>query len=275
MRRTARLGFGLLTLLICSTPALAAEMRKSPLEGAPAVRHRYEMRDKRFVIGPSFSISLNRALRHAVLFGARLQFHFNDYVSLGADIAYGVGFDAGLANELEENFKKRGAEPVWTDAKKHFSDVKLAGDVRVAFTPFAGKMAIFSKLFFAYDFYLFGGFGFALTQNEWSAGDPVDNTRYVSADYDEANEGFKPGFAWGVGMNMYFAKFFAVGIEIKDLIFTDNESGEDLTRGVGDGEGTATNGRPVVNKDDNELLNHFFFGINFTFLFPTMPNISD
>ena len=65
-----------LLIVIATSDALAEQQsgpreRKSPLENAPAIRHRYELRDGRFELGPSFHVSLNRSLRNAVLFGAR------------------------------------------------------------------------------------------------------------------------------------------------------------------------------------------------------------
>lgn len=90
-----------LTLLIANT-ALAE--RKNPLEGQPAVRHRHELRDSRFEIGPSFGFSVNRSLRQSITFGLKMAYHISDWFSLGADFGYGIGLDTGLTTELERQY---------------------------------------------------------------------------------------------------------------------------------------------------------------------------
>ena len=252
----------LLVLQLTIPSVVYAGRATDPLEGQPAVRHRYELRAQRFEIGPSFGFSLNRALRHAFLFGARLQYHLTDYLGLGADIAAGVGADTGLAGELES----RTTPAQWSQRHDRFADIRLAGDVRVVFTPFAGKVALFSKFFFNYDFYLFSGFGFALTRNNFDTVSEAD-------DVDAANEGFQPGFAWGFGMRVYITHYFALALELRDLLFNDNESGGDKTRGLSSAELDANAVR--IDGDDRSFSNHFFFGLSLTFFLPATPDVSN
>ena len=253
---------GPLLLSFVAAPELRAEqLNENPLAGQPAIRHRIEYRSGRFEIGPSMAFSINRTYRQAIMFGAKMQYHFNDYLAVGADVGGGVGLDTGLTSEIEDSYA---ADPAgWQTLHDNLSDMTLAGDARVIFTPLSGKIALFSAAYLGYDFYLFGGLGFALLSN--STNDPG---------VDEANEGFRPGGAWGVGTRVYIGKYMAFGIEFKDLLFSDNESGGDLTRGLSSGE--AGNGNmPVVDGEDTSFMNHFFFGFNYTFIFPTTPQISD
>jgi outer membrane beta-barrel protein len=270
-RPISRLLASWLPALLLLASAGLARAAKSPLEGAPAVRHRFELRENRFAIGPSVAFSLNRSLRHAILFGAKLEYHITDYLSIGADVGYGIGLDTGLTGELEDNFDRRGLSGQWAEKADRFADIKLQGDARLVFTPFAGKMGVFGKLFFAYDFFAFAGFGFAMTQNN------TDAQGAEGQDYDAANEGFRPGFAWGFGMRMFFTRWMAFGFEVKDLLFADNESGEDVTRGLTDEELAANGGAGaiLVNGDDQVFGNHFFIGLSFTFFLPPTPRISD
>jgi outer membrane beta-barrel protein len=264
-----------LTLLVAST-ALAE--RKNPLEGQPAVRHRHELRDSRFEIGPSFGFSVNRSLRQSITFGLKLAYHISDWFSVGADFGYGIGLDTGLTTELERQYSdgslaNRPSCPTagcgWDQLKERFSDVQLSGDIRFAFTPMSGKLAIFSKLFISYDFYAFAGLGLAILKNDFETTDK---------DHDGVSSGFRAGPAWGFGMHMFFTKFFSVGVEIKDLIYLDNETGDDHTRGLGDtelAEWTNT-GKTliVVNSEDSKFLQHWYVGINFTFFLPFQAVVS-
>lgn len=255
----------LLGLTLFATTALAE--RKNPLEGQPAVRHRYELRDGRFEIGPSVAFSINRALRHAILAGAKLEYHINDWLSFGADVGYGIGIDTGLTSKLKDQCNPNcldynGTAVQFDEIKDRFSNIQFAGDARVAFTPVAGKMGIFSKLFIAYDLYIFGGVGFAMLANKFDG----------DADADKVSQGFRIGPAFGVGMHMYFSKFFNMGVEIRDLVFSDNESGGDVTRGLTPDE--LSQGRILIDADDTEFSNHWFVGINFTFFLPTTVDMS-
>ena len=214
-------------LLVLPAVANAVE-RKNVLEGQPAVRHRLEYRKGRFEFGPSFNFTLNRDVRHSVLFGARLAYHITDWMYLGADVGYGIGFNTGLTNEIGQSYQDTSElQTQWEKLQNRFADIVLQGDVRAAVTPMAGKLAIFSRLTVAYDFYVFAGFGFAMTKtrnNDYGTTNPGDNI-------DAAANGFRPGFAWGFGLHLYFNRFFAMGVEVKDLLFSDNPTGGDLTRG--------------------------------------------
>jgi outer membrane beta-barrel protein len=263
-----------LTLLVAST-ALAE--RRNPLEGQPAVRHRHELRASRFEIGPSFGFSVNRSLRQSITFGLKLAYHLSDWFSVGADFGYGIGIDTGLTSELERQYSdgSTAARPScpldkfgnpacgWDQLKERFSDVALSGDIRFAFTPISGKLAIFSKLFISYDLYAFAGLGLAILKNNFETTDK---------DHDGVSSGFRAGPAWGFGMHMYFTKFFSVGVETKDLIYLDNETGDDHTRGLGDTELSVWRDtgktKIVVNSEDSKLLQHWYVGINFTFFLP-------
>ncbi len=261
-------------VLICLglvLPGVASAKRENPLEGQPAVRHKEELRKGRFEIGPGFNFSLNRFLRHQILFGLKLEYHINDYFSIGADIGYGVGLNTGMSDELAAQFSTPDDQALWGKLKKRFSDVQLAGDVRFSFTPMSGKLALFSKLFMAYDFYIFAGFGFGLTKH----GDGSVSGDYALTsddDIDKAVAGFHPGFVVGLGMHIFFARWMSMGIEVKDLGFADNESGGDFTRGLKPDE--IAKAKILVNGDDNKFANHVFIGINFTFYLPPSVEIS-
>jgi outer membrane beta-barrel protein len=241
--------------------AHAAKGDEDPLAGQPAVRHRRQLREHRFEIGPAFGFTLGRSYRHAFMVGAKLQYHITDYLAVGGEFQYGVNWDAGLVGEIEQTYARDEAE--FDTLRNRLSDVQMAGDVRLVFTPFSGKLALFSALFMAYDFYVFGGFGMGMLAN----GTDEEGV-------DEANEGFRPGVAWGVGVHLFANDFVAIGIELKDLIFEDNETGGDLTRGLSEADPDDPPFGPATG-DDRSFVNHFFVGLNVTFLLPTEAKISD
>jgi len=271
MTTTARIRIAICVGMALLTASASAEERKSPLDGQPAIRHRWEMRKGRFELGPSVGFSINRALRQAILVGAKLEYHLNDWLSLGADFGYGINLDTGLTTELKNQcegtcmgpaYYPDGTEKSFDAHKERFSNIQLAGDVRVAFTPISGKMGLFSKLFVGYDLYAFAGLGLALMSNKYDGPSEIDGI----------TQGFRVGPAFGFGMHLFMTKYFSMGVEIKDIAFSDNESGGDLTRGLSDDE--LRDGTIKLDKDDKQFSNHWFVGINFTFFLPAGVEMS-
>ena len=66
----AAFGFGAVAAL--PGPAFA---RKSPLEGQPDVRHKYELRQLRFEVAPTFEATVQADYKHTVSGGLKLEYH--------------------------------------------------------------------------------------------------------------------------------------------------------------------------------------------------------
>ena len=268
-----------LGLVLVASSALAEES-KNPLEGQPAVRHRYELREGRFEVGPSIAFTLNRAMRDSALFGVKLEYHISDTFSVGAEVAGGVSYNTGLANELSDSYDENKETTKWEQLEKRMSDIVMVGDIRAVWTPIYGRIAIFSKLFVLYDMYFFGGFGMAMTKNRG------DQDEFGNDQVDATNEGFRPGLTLpGLGMHIYFNNWISMGLEVKNVMFEDNETGADQTRGLQDDEiaqydtcrktGSTAGCTPtLVNADDRTFSMHWFMGVNVTFFLPTMPEVS-
>lgn len=277
--RSVFLGLG---LLLCAPSAMAEE--KIELMGdQPAVRHRLELRENRFEAGVAWNFTLNRAMRHNMLFGVKLAYHFLDTLSAGAEIAGGFGFNTGLADELKDSYAAQNEQELWEKREQRMSDILMAGDIRLAWTPMYGRIAVFSKLFVLYDLYIFGGFGMAYTKNKGDEGDFVNLLdSSIVDDVNAANEGFRPGLALGLGMHIFFNNFVSLGVEVKNIMFEDNETGMDQTRGLEADEienynscKSSKNCSPyLINSDDRTFAQHWFMGLNVTFFFPLDPNIS-
>lgn len=247
-----------------------------PLEDQVAIRHRYELRKKRIELGVATGITMNRAYMNAFMIGARAQFHFNDYLALGTEWQFGLNYQSPLTNELSDTYKAKNDDADDYADREDFdykisklSRLKAVGDVRLSFTPFSGKMGVFSALFMGYDLYVFGGVAFGLTGND------IEDPEHT----DKTNEAFNVGLAWGFGIHVFLNNYIALGLEFKDLMFMDNETGEDVTLGrkADEQESCANSGNVdcrLVNGDDRRFLSHFFFGLNLTFFLPKQPDIA-
>src|SRR5450432_1767867 len=107
-RRSAVITSLAAAVLITSLPLVAHAQRKSPLEDAPAIRKRLELRETRFEVGVGFGSTVNQDFYHTMMLNLRLAFHFNDWLSLAAFGSLGVanlttGFQDRIIETLPAN----------------------------------------------------------------------------------------------------------------------------------------------------------------------------
>ena len=75
--------FGITLLAAATALALpgTAFARKSPLEGQPDVRHKYELRSLRFEVAPTFEATVQADYKHTVSGGLKIEYHLTDSLS--------------------------------------------------------------------------------------------------------------------------------------------------------------------------------------------------
>lgn len=277
MRKLSLVLFGLVVL--AAPPALAE--KTNPLEGQPAVRKRLMLRDGRFEIAPQVGFALNRDFYHTILIGAKAEYHFNDYISVGANFGYGAGnIRTGLADnilgQLPDTYDSSTAKqliPSKAMAENPMLKLNMLVGAQANITPFFGKMALFSKLFFNYDFYGFLGFGAGMY------GDKCGSCTYVDAsgntvDYANPTKGFKPGLTFGAGMHFFFNNWIALNAEIRDTALPGvNLAGRDINWDpVKAADGTLL--PPQVNKNDKQWDHILTVFLGCSFYLPTTTTIS-
>jgi len=255
----------------------AAPARKSPLDGQPDVRHKYELRLKRFEISPTFEATMNADYKHTLGFGAKLEYHLSDSLSIGGMIFFGTGLDTALTKAVGGSLPDTEipGDPTPTEEQftSHLNTMPLHGGVGATFTPWFGKLNLFSKVYLAFDIYVSGGFGFAQLKSELSddacepTSDGVDplsgmDTFTDPRNDDPCNSGFKPGIQLGAGMHIFVNKFVALDISFRDYFFTDNPSGQDF------------DANRKVDSEDPRFLGHLFVGIGVSFYLPAKVKVS-
>jgi outer membrane beta-barrel protein len=115
-------------------------------------------------------------------------------------------------------------------AEKPMLKLNMLVGAQANITPFFGKMALFSKLFFNYDFYGFVGFGAALYADKCGGSDCIYNDSSGAAiNYKNPTEGFKPGLTFGAGFHFFFNNWIALNAEIRDTALPGvNLAGRDM-----------------------------------------------
>lgn len=257
-----------------------ASARKSPLSGAPMVRHKYEYRLKRFEVVPIFEGSVGAEYNHTLSGGLKAEYHLTDSLSFGGNILFGTALSTGLYDEIRDSLPPPGDAPYPTpstqNADQHKNAIPLHGSVHITFTPTFGKMSLFGKSFLAYDIYFFGGFGFANTTNTFDGpggddatncdencmGDPSTHRFNDPRNDGPHNAGFNPGVAFGGGLHVYFNKWVALDLSLRNYMFADNPSGFDQNFDL------------RVDDDDRSFTNHLFVGVGISLFLPPKIEIS-
>jgi outer membrane beta-barrel protein len=253
-------GFALVTAVATGLPTAAqAQERKSPLADAPAVRRRFELRDKRFEIGVGGGITAGQDFYHAVMVNGRLGFHITDWLALSGWGGFNLtpnlktSFHSRLNEVLNSSTTDR--SPTVDDAEAGMNRIGEAFALQAELVPFTGKFGLFSKLFMAYDFYAFGGPGFI----DFKADTPCAEAQEGKSC---AVTGFKIGANFGLGMHMFATDFFALNLEVRDLLVRNNPAGRD------------ENGDTFADDRDLSWDSNYIVSLNLMFFLPGRATIS-
>jgi outer membrane beta-barrel protein len=281
MKRFLQVAF--LGLALVATSGLARAERQNPLEGQPAIRHRLELRDMRFEITPFMGFTMLEDFNNTIMGGGKLQYHINDWFSIGGLFAGGASIDTGLKKQVLSTLTDNAPTgPMRAAAENAMNRITWMAAGQAEFTPFAGKLSLFSKGFFNYDFYIDGGVGFVQLDNNISSpsllGSPGNtmmpsNTNTPTGAGNDCssnakfnafgcNTGLKTGPTVAIGVHMFFNDSIALNLEYRAIIIKDNSAGRDV------------NGDMTVNDDDLSISTKSFVTIGLAFFLPLHPDIS-
>ncbi len=296
-------------------PDLAQAKRKSPLEGKPVVVRKLELHKLRFGITPFVGMSLSQAFVHKGYAGARLHFDFTDWIGVKGMFAYGVinkpakllrglvgedenGTNGSLpvgiadpANSANPTVPVRSENdfnnpaPLLHDFKSGLTRNNWLASFDVVFTPFSGKLGLFSGIFTEYDLYLFGGLGlsswgkqygsFQSTTQQIGTLDTADpkSAGYcrpvgdATADINrecflhpvKADTGIKVGPSFGGGIHVFLADWASINVDVQDIMSLNNPAGLNST---------TTDVPPVVDKKDANWNHNVMMSLGVTFYLP-------
>lgn len=238
---------GVAGALSVGSAAQAQEIQLTgPLKGAPPVRHERLYKDGRFELAPTASFSLLDEYRHAILFGARLQYNIKEWIGIGVWGAFdAISTTTGLTDQinstaLRNNFTASNVNHGAATTDGNYATAPFADQVakmqyvaapQLTLTPFRGKLAIFQKIFVDTDLYLSGGVAFVGIQERGNCTFGGSNPCTSSASFALASE-MKIAPTVGLGISFYLNNLVSLGLEYRALPFKWNQGGFD-TRGAG------------------------------------------
>lgn len=311
-------------------PDTAEAKRKSPLEGKPVVVRKLELHKMRVGITPFVGMSLSQAFVHKGYAGARLHFDITDWIGIKGMFAYGViNRDAKLLKGLVGDGEGSGSLPVGDtpgtatnptaapvrgqndfnnpapllhDFKSGLTRNNWLASFDVVFTPFSGKLGLFSGIFTEYDLYLFGGLGLssfgkhyagAQSTNELlagagqglqteypTAGNPASAAAYCRPGMDptadinrecflhpvKADTGIKVGPSFGGGIHIFLADWASINVDVQDIMSLNNPAGLNST---------TTDVPPKVDKKDANWNHNVMMSLGVTFYLPPKAKRSE
>jgi len=173
-----------------------------------AVQQIYALRYHRIEIKPYWGFTLNDQFVSHPGPGLDINFYITNVLSIGLNGNY----YGGLNQDSTFNFQVRESARVATPLNEY----REGANLNFTYVPVYGKFAGLSKFIFHYDAYLVGGLG-------------MIDTRPISIiDPDNRSFSFKPkiDFDIGIGLRIFFNRWFAMNLEVRDYIY--NEQLENL-----------------------------------------------
>jgi outer membrane beta-barrel protein len=292
-----------------------AQAKKGPLEGEPIVRKRLEHRKFRFQLTPYVGMSLSQPFVHMGYVGAKATFHFADWLGVRGTFGYGIvpveskllkavndgGLPEGYAPGTDDPSAPGGGLPCPTapnggapcrqlqddnnpapllhDFRAGLVRAQWQSSLDVVFTPFSGKLGLFSAIFTEYDIYLFGGLGLVGYNKHYSDQSTAEilelETSPDAANYCQqgaagqnaecllhpvgADTGVRVGGSFGGGLNLFLTNWVAINLEIQDIVVGVNLTGLNAT---------IDEINPVVDRRDRDVFHNVTFQLGARFYLP-------
>lgn len=235
--------FGTLVLAgatMVSTTAAAQEIQiRGPLAGARSVARLVRYREGRLALTPTFGITLQDEFSRELMFGLRAQYHFTDWIGVGAGFLGAAGLDTSLTTQISQ--RSPGGTPNVPNRANFAEQIGRRNymiDLYATFIPLRGKFALFQNLVADLDFYLVAGVAFvglseradySLASQTSGLDSVAANNLRASWNRSQTARASRLAVAptFGFGLNFFVNRFVSVNVEYRATPFSWNRSGTD------------------------------------------------
>ena len=168
-----------------------------------AVEQVFALRVRRFELQPYWSITLNDQFVSHPGPGVGLNYWITQVLAIGVNGTYYQPFNS----DSQFNFETRRAARVAVPLQEY----QWGAAFNFTYVPIAGKFSGFADFIFQYDAYVVGGVGALSTR-------PIP-----TIDSDNRSFSFDPKLAFnaGIGLRIFFNRWFAADLEVRDYISAD------------------------------------------------------
>lgn len=168
-----------------------------------AVQQIYALRARRVEINPYWSVSMNDQFVAHNAPGLALNYYLTNVLAIGANF----NWYGGLNSDSEFNASTRRAVRVGVPLNEY----QWGAAANFTYVPMYGKFSGFGDFIFHWDAYVVGGIG-ALSTRPIVIFDP----RYRNFSYEP-----KVAFNAGLGLRIFFNRWFAAILEVRDYIYPE------------------------------------------------------
>jgi outer membrane beta-barrel protein len=202
--------------LTAAAPAQASEA-DAFADKVPPISGQLYRKAGRLELTPGAEISLNDAFFNKYLFGAKLTWHFNEWLALGGSAAAGFVTETGSTQVCPPGQGCRAAKAAQLAAVP--GEIKAKGGLEVGFAPVYGKLNLFAEQVVHLDLSLLAGADWIAYREVLPP--PADPGQAVSA-------GTKGAFGGhlGLGTRVFLGEWGAVRVEVKDYLYQATVGGE-------------------------------------------------
>lgn len=187
----------------CPTLDMKKEAAKPLDETIFAVQQRFIIKKRRFELQPFWGFTLNDQFVSHHAPGLALNYYITEVLAVGINGQFFQPFNSDSAFNAQVRRAARVVVPL--------TEYQWSAALNFTYVPANGKFAGFQNFIFHYDAYVVGGIG-ALSTRPIPVVDP-----------DNRNFDWQPNIAFnaGVGLKIFFNRWFAAVLEVRDYIFLD------------------------------------------------------
>lgn len=187
----------------CPNVDLDAAAKKDIQAQMYAVQQIYALRARRVEFNPFWALTLNDQFVSHPGPGANLNYYITNVIAVGLTGTWYGPFNSDSSFNAETRRAARVAVPL--------TEYQGAGAVNFTYVPVYGKFAGFGDFIFHYDAFVTGGVGGVFNK-------PI---AVIDPDNRTFNSKFHLAFDAGIGLRIFFNRWFAAVLEVRDYIFLD------------------------------------------------------
>lgn len=187
----------------CPKLDMDKEAEKDLKEQIYAVQQIFALRVRRFEVNPYWGVTLNDQFVSHPGPGIALNYYITNVLAVGLNGQYYRPFNVDSEFNAQVRRSARVGVPL--------TEYDWAAALNFTYVPAYGKFAGFQDFIFHYDAYVVGGVG-------------AISTRPIPViDPDNRNFEFEPKLAFnaGIGLRIFFNRWFAAVLEVRDYVFND------------------------------------------------------
>jgi len=234
----------------CPNLDMDKEAARDIKEEIYAMQQIFALRVRRFELNPYWSFTLNDQFVSHPAPGLAINYYITNVLAVGVNGNYYRPFNVDSEFNAQVRRAARIAVPL--------TEYDWSAALNFTYVPAYGKFAGFGDFIFHYDAYIVGGVG-------------AISTRPIAViDPDNRNFEFEPKLAFnaGIGLRIFFNRWFAAMLEVRDYIFNDKLENLQIDQNNPTDKNTWTDETSLTNNVQAQLGVSIFLPFSFDYRLP-------